>query len=136
MDHPRIGIFTIGKRMPGAPIATFRLVFSGSHVTGSGEVTQATNPPLRIETYVVGTFTEIVWGADAQLIIALTGHKYPTVMPPDPVNATCTIALDTENVGKGPVKSVASLAYLDPNGSWKELRDQPAAVTWLPLPEQ
>jgi hypothetical protein len=134
MNHPRIGIFTIGKRMPGAPIATLRLIFNGNRVTGSGEVTQATNPPLRIETYLAGTSSEIVWNGDAQMIIALTGYKYPMLTPPDPVNVRCTIALDSE--GKAPVKSVATLDYLEPNGTWKELRDQPVTVVWLPLPEQ
>ena len=50
MDRPRIGIFTIGPRMPGAPHASFQLVFNGHRVTGAGQVNQALSPPLRLET--------------------------------------------------------------------------------------
>lgn len=136
MDFPRIGIFTIGKRMPGAPLATFHLVFTGGRVTGSGQVTQAVSPPLRVETYLSGTSAEIVWGADEQLNISLNGHEFPTVMPPNPMNVECSIALDSNSNGKDGGKSTANLRYLDAGGNWKELRDQPVAVAWLPLSEQ
>ena len=56
-------------------------------------------------------------------------------MPPNPLNVECSIALDSSGYARDTRKSTASLRYLEASGKWKELRDQPVKVVWVPITE-
>ena len=127
MEILSVAQIRIGDNKPGAPVFTMNISFGeGGSVIGSGRVTQAVNPPLAIPTYLSGRYSLIVWGADTEEIITLTGHEFHTPMPPNPVNAECTMRIDSKSRETG----VATYRYLDGNGKWVELKSVPLVVTW------
>ena len=131
MNHQLTGHFTIGTRMPGAITFTCALTLEGGHVVGIGALTQAIHPALDIHTYLAGTSVSILWGADDTQVISLTGHTWSTPMPPNPVNVTCTMQLDSKTPGRG----VASVRYLDAQGVWIPLENLPVHGQWQRAPE-
>lgn len=121
-----VGEYRIGGNLPGAPLFKLTLTFSdGGRVVGQGHITQATNPPLEISTYVSGRSELILWGADAQQIISLTGHEFATPMPPNPVNVECMISIG----GKTPNAGLANYSYRDEKGDWVKLQNVPVTAT-------
>ncbi len=124
MEQTKIGQLIIGNQIPGAPLFTVTLIESGvGHVTGFGKVTQTTNPPLDLVENVAGTIALIVWGADTQTNIQLTGWPGPGVTGNvGQPNLYATIVLDSEKSKPG----VAQVRYQEPGtGRWITLQNQP-----------
>jgi hypothetical protein len=131
MEGKMIGVFSIGTGMPGAPLFKTVLTFWNGAVSGQGQVTQAINPPLDVTSFLSGSVHEIVWGADVQTVITLTGHQFATPTPPNPVNVDCAICIDSRNMSK----AAASLSYMDQSGKWTRLTKLPVKVDWISMPQ-
>jgi hypothetical protein len=131
MEGKMIGVFSIGTGMPGAPLFRSVLTFWNGRVSGQGHITQATNPPLDVTSFLSGSDHEIVWGADVESIITLTGHQFATPMPPNPVNVDCVIGIDSKDTSK----AAASLSYMDQTGKWTRLTKLPVKVDWISMPQ-
>lgn len=130
MQAHTVGYFTIGAQKPGAVTFQCTLTVHAGYVSGMGHVAQAISPPLNTATYVSGTSALIESGADTTQIISLTGHEFPTPMPPNPKNVECTIMLDSRNAAR----NLASLSYIDEQGQWVKLNNQAVKVTWQHAP--
>ena len=114
----------IGGDKPGAPSFRMPLLTNGNVATGIGRITQATNPPLDINTQLAGRTSLIVFGADVTRSIQLTGRELPVLLP-DPINVrNCDIVLQ----GAEGTHGSASYEYLQ-NGQWRKV-EGPATATW------
>src|SRR5258708_1223534 len=80
VEHVQI---QIGGDKPGAPTFRLELLINGTAVSGVGRITQAISPPLEVRTYLTGRTSLLVFGGDVTRIIQLTGHEFPTPLPPN-----------------------------------------------------
>jgi hypothetical protein len=128
-----VGLFPlalqIGDAIPGALTFTMHLVVNTPQetVTGFGNISQSTNPPVNIETKLDGTYTYMtVMPKQTSVLIVATG--YPIIVwPPNagigPVilpNVEVRIVLDSAWE-----KGTASYKYQDANGTWHNVSDAP-----------
>lgn len=114
----------IGGNIPGAPSLRMHLLLNESLATGVGRITQATNPPLNMQTQLAGRTSIIVFGADATQTIQLTGRELP-ISHPDQINVrNCDIALKGIEGKHG----TASYEYLN-NGQWHKV-EGPVTASW------
>ena len=77
-----IGCYQIGGDKPGAPLFMVHLMFNApdKRVSGSGEITQAINPPLDIHSRLQGNYTYMtVMPRIVHILISLDG--YPALVP-------------------------------------------------------
>lgn len=121
--------FEVGGQMPGAPLFKVNLLVyaSGKTVTGFGEITQTTSPPLDIKTKLEGTFTYMtVMPRNVHILVVAQGYPQvhwpphggvgPVILP----NVELRMVL-TEDWQSG----VAEYKYLDSKGNWHEIEDAP-----------
>jgi Domain of unknown function (DUF1842) len=119
----------IGGDKPGAPDFRLNLIINGTVVTGVGRISQTTNPPLDIRTYLSGRTSLIVFGSEVTRIIQLTGHEFPTLTPPNPINVRET---DIVLNGVEGTKGHGNYQYLH-NGQLQKV-DGPATAAWSKAP--
>lgn len=119
----------IGANMPGAPSFRMHLLLNENLATGVGRITQATNPPLNINTQLAGRTSIIVFGGNATQTIQLTGHELLMPISPAPINVrNCDIALQGIEGKHG----TASYEYLN-NGQWHKV-EGPVTAVWSKQP--
>ena len=73
------GCFVIGDNsLLGAPTFKADFIFDSSgKVTGEGEITQAVNPPISVETYLDGTYLDLVYMGAPYFKINADGYASP-----------------------------------------------------------
>ena len=124
--------YDIGGDMPGAPL--FKINFSvytpGETVSGIGQITQATNPPLDIGTNLCGQYTYMCVMPDTcHILITATGYpiiKWPQgggIGPVIPPNAELRMVV-TEDWKSG----YANYKYIDSEGNWREITNAPVKL--------
>jgi hypothetical protein len=125
---PHHGHFMIGTRLPGAPYldAFLTVPDNSSTVTGTGLLTQATNPPLHANNSFVGVVTILVSGPSTTQIYSLQGHA----LPPLPGATHVTHLVITLDAIWGPA-GTATYTYVVGAES-REVRDVPVTVKWMP----
>lgn len=115
--------YQIGTGQPGAPRFQLALVFGqDQEVSGRGTITQATNPPLDVQTSLFGHAMRewIVEGLGE--VIVLTGYSNPLNEPIGYVNVQCTMLLENSQF----FKSHAQLSYRkSPTDPWIRLSQLP-----------
>lgn len=122
LDHVQI---QIGGDKPGAPSFRMHLLLNVNVATGIGRISQATNPPLEINTQLAGRTSLIVFGADVTRSIQLTGRELVIPITPEQLNVrNCDIVLQGAEGKHGS----ASYEYLQ-NGQWHKV-EGPATATW------
>jgi Domain of unknown function (DUF1842) len=122
VEHAQI---QIGGDKPGAPAFRINLLVNGPFVTGVGTITQATNPPVNIHTFLTGRTSLIVFGGNVTRVIQLTGHENPTPLPPNPINVQqVDIVLD----GLEGTRGSGHYQYLR-NDQFQQA-EGPATATW------
>ncbi len=135
--HQEVGLFPVKYRIAtpriGSPILTLQLLIStpNQKITGHGHATQATNPPLTINSNMVGSYHYLVFGADVKITASLTGYPdaplgsglAPILLPDLEVNLV--LAQDWKS-------GTASYRYRDVQGKWHFIED--AAVTFQESP--
>ncbi len=120
------GVFTIGTAKPGAVMlkAILSVPHNSSTVSGHGGLTQATNPPLNVNSAFHGVVHSLGFGPDKQ-IYALQGTAVPPLLGAPHVTQLW-IALD----GTWGTKGTATYTYV--TGSvFHEVKDVLVAVQWL-----
>ena len=120
--------YQIGGNMPGAPTFKVHLMVytPDKRVTGFGEITQATNPPLEVATKILGSYTYMtVMPDNTHILVTATGYP-PIQWPPHggigpviPPNVELRMVL-SDDWSKG----TAQYRYYA-NGSWHEITDAP-----------
>jgi hypothetical protein len=120
------GVFTIGTRMPGAPLlqAILTVGANSSMVTGHGTLTQTTNPPLHANNSFQGVVHALGLGP-AKQVYALHGQAIPPLFGAPHVSQLI-IVLD----GIWGTQGKATYAYVT-GAVMHEVRDVPVAVRWL-----
>lgn len=121
--------YEIGGDMPGAPLFKVNLgVYTPAEtVSGIGNITQATNPPLDIGTRLHGQYTYMcVMPKTCHILITATGYpiiKWPQgggIGPVIPPNVDLRMVV-TEDWKSG----TANYKYVDDKGNWHEITDAP-----------
>ena len=135
-SNAKMGLFIvsyeIGGNMPGAPLfkVNFSVYTPGETVSGSGHITQTTNPPLDIGTNLYGQYTYMcVMPKSCHILITATG--YPMIKwnpswgigPVIPSNTELKMVL-TEDWKSG----TANYKYMDSKGNWHEIKDAPVKM--------
>jgi hypothetical protein len=124
--------YEIGGNMPGAPLLKVSLMVytPGKAVSGYGIITQATNPPLKIETKLHGDFTYMtVMPKNVHILVVCTGYpviQWPAhggIGPVIPPNVNLRMVL-TEDWKSG----TANYQYLDANGNWHNIENAPVKI--------
>lgn len=135
MSSSQAGLFlvhyTIGTGAPGAPTLHLSLAVNTAHKTlhGTGEITQAVNPPVNVHARVDGTYLPILIMGSPSLLVEATGM--PPVHWPD----------RRRSQGPGPVilpnlflrmvldgsweSGTAYYRYQNAEGQWVEVNDAP-----------
>jgi hypothetical protein len=121
--------YEVGKAMPGAPLFSISLMVytPGEKVSGFGEITQTTHPPLDIKTKLEGTFTYMtVMPRNVHILVVATGYPpihWPASAGIGPVilpNVDLRMVLE-EDWESG----TANYKYMDAKGNWNEIKDAP-----------
>ena len=121
--------YEIGGAMPGAPLfkASLMVYTPDERITGFGEITQTTNPPLDIKTKLEGNYTYMtVMPRNVHILITAQGYP-PIHWPPGggigpviPPNVELRMVVE-ENWQSG----TANYKYLDGKGNWHDIKDAP-----------
>jgi len=122
-----VGDFRIGTGLAGAKSlhAILTVPDKSSMVHGTGLLTQAVNPPLRIESHLSGVVHATGVGP-AKQIFALHGSPIPPGLLGTPVITDHLIVLD----GVWGTKGTATYAYWI-GSTFEEVKDVPVTVNWL-----
>ncbi len=130
----KVGLFwacyEIGGQMPGAPLFKVNLgVYTPEEkVSGMGQITQTTNPPLDIPTHLVGEYSYMcVMPQNCHIFVKLTGFSIMPVPPPDGGMANITMPnVQLKMFLDGDwQKGVATYKYRDDKGNWHEIENAP-----------
>jgi hypothetical protein len=132
----KVGLFpacyVIGDVKPGAKLFKVSLLVNapGKTVSGYGTVTQAINPPLRVETKLNGDFTYMtVMPKNVHILVVATGYPgihwppHGGIVPVIPANVHLRMVL-SEDWKSG----TASYQYLDARGNWQSIEDAPVKI--------
>jgi len=123
--------YRIGKNMPGAPVFTVYLGINtvNKNINGVGEVTQATNPPLSIETVLNGSFAYMcIMHKECHVLVKLGGvpcSEHPE-HPSGILNTDLHMVL-----GDDWKSGTATYRYRD-GGKWVEFTDAPVERVEVP----
>ena len=124
--------YQIGGDMPGAPLFKVSLTVytPGKSVNGYGVITQATNPPLKVESKLSGDFTYMtVMPKNVHILVVLTGYPilhwshHAGIGPVIGPNVNLRMVL-TEDWKSG----TANYQYLDANGNWVNIENAPVKI--------
>ncbi len=124
--------YEIGGNMPGAPLfkVNFSVYTAGKILSGSGHITQATNPPLDIGTHLHGQYSYMcVMPQTCHILVTATGYPIEHLSPlfgPGPVlpaNIELRMVLN-EDWKSG----TANYKYIDNEGNWNEITDAPVKI--------
>ncbi len=124
--------YEIGGDMPGAPLFKVSLTVytPGKSVSGHGVITQATNPPLKVETKLQGDFTYMtVMPKNVHILVVATGYPilhwshHAGIGPVIGPNVNLRMVL-TEDWKSG----TANYQYLDANGNWVNIENAPVKI--------
>ena len=120
------GVFTIGTQNPGAPTlhAILSVPANSSIVSGHGQLTQAINPPLQINSAFHGVVHALGLGP-AKQIYTLQGTAIPPLLG-GPHVTQLVIALD----GIWGSKGTATYTYVT-GSKFHVVADVPVTVKWL-----
>lgn len=135
MSSIETGLFLVNYRVgtgaPGAPTLNLSLAVNAAHKTlhGIGEITQAVNPPVDVETRVDGTYLKIQIMGSPSLLVEASGMP-PVVHWPDrrrqgpgtvilPNFFLRMVLQDWESGG------TAYYRYQNAEGQWVEVNDVP-----------
>lgn len=116
--------YEIGNNMPGSVFFKCHLMVytPGKTENGYGVITQATNPPLHIESNLQGDFSYMtVMPKDTHILVVITG--YPITGPVGSPNVKLRMAL-SEDWKSG----TANYQYLDAKGNWVNIENVPVKV--------
>lgn len=124
--------YEIGGDKPGAPLFKVSLLVytPGKSVSGYGVITQATSPPLKVETKLHGDFTYMtVMPRNVHILVVATGYPIihwpphggigPVILP----NVNLRMVL-TEDWKSG----TANFQYLDANGKLVNIENAPVKI--------
>ncbi len=121
--HAEIGLFPVNYRIttgvPGAPLLRTQLLVStpDQRVTGFGQITQTTNPPLDIRARLNGDYGYLAFEGGSRIMMNLKGFPVSTLPPGSGVGPVLL-----ENIGGNLLLSSdfrsgsASFWYLDNAG--------------------
>ena len=128
--------YRIGTNLPGAPtfIVHFLVNTPQQHVSGLGEITQTTNPPLDIQTHLTGTYVKMAirMPPNPEFFISVSAIGYAASVPPNstivmPPNVQLHMIL-TPDWQKGH----ASYRYVDNKGQWHDVTNAPVSIIHNP----
>jgi hypothetical protein len=122
-----VGHFLIGTGQPGALSlnAVLTVPQSSSTVTGTGVLTQETNPPLNATTHFHGLVTVLVFGGSTKQVYSLSGA-------PQLIGAAFVINLHITLDGIWGTEGKATYIYTrGGQTSAIEVKDVPVKVRWL-----
>lgn len=127
-----IGSWEIGSKLVGAPQLTVHLTFdapSGA-VTGMGQLTQPTSPPLNQSSRLSGDYTYLtVMPNTSHILITLTGVPVLEWPPNGGVGPVMMPNLRLRMVLEPDWQSgTASFEYLDANGTWQRVESAQAQM--------
>ena len=128
----QVGLFPvsyeIGGNMPGAPLFKVNLVvFTPARtVNGAGHITQATNPPLDVQTSLFGQYTYMtVMPNNSHILVTALGH--PTTLGPgtpvSPPNVQLRMVLSSDWKS-----GTANYEYLGSNRQWHRVDNAPVKL--------
>jgi hypothetical protein len=127
-----IGSWEIGTMLPGAPLLTIHLALAASTctVTGLGQITQATNPPLNVTSRLDGDYTYMTVMPDAShILITVTGYPVLNLPPGSGIgpaiapNLNLRMVLDSDWQ-----RGTATFSYLAPDGTWQRIESATAHI--------
>lgn len=120
----------------GAPVFNVHFTVNTPKETvhGVGHITQATNPPLDVETKLDGSFTYMAVMPDStHILVTVTGYPiiqwppYGGIGPVIPPNAELRMVL--ENDWKS---GTANYKYIDDNGNWQAIDNAKVQISISP----
>jgi hypothetical protein len=114
--------YDIGTGAPGAPLFHVNLMVNvvKKTVTGTGVITQATMPPLHIDTRLAGQFRLLTLDSTTYIVVTLSGKSL--LLPPMP-NTSLLMLLQY-----GWKSGVADYTYVDSAGHNHEVSNVPVKV--------
>lgn len=114
--------YEIGTGQPGAPAFALTLTFGpDNEVSGRGIVTQAIDPPLRLQTWLFGSDLRN-WEIGIGQIVRLTGYSVAPVEPMGFINVECTLVFRERGAADG----LAQLSLRDSaTARWTVLENLP-----------
>lgn len=134
--QPKVGLFVasyvIGTQQPGAPRFTVHLLVNAptETVTGQGEITQAVNPPLNLQTRLQGSYTYMtVMPSNTHILVTATGYpiidwpEHGGIGPVIPPNVDLRMVL-TDDWRTG----TANYRYMDAQGNWNSVNNVPVQL--------
>ena len=132
----QVGLFPvcyeIGGNMPGAPLFKVSLLVytPGKAVSGFGIITQATNPPLKIETKLHGDFTYMtVMPKNVHILVVATGYPIIHWPPHGGIGPVILPNVHLRMVLKEDWKSgTANFQYIDAKGNWHNIENAPVKM--------
>lgn len=128
----QVGLFPvsyeIGGNMPGAPLFRVNLVVftPAKTVHGAGHISQATNPPLSVNTILSGQYTYMtVMPNNSHILVTATGHPVALgpgtpVLPPN-VQLRMVLSSDWKS-------GTANYEYQDSNHHWHTIDNAPVKL--------
>jgi hypothetical protein len=124
--------YEIGGDKPGAPLFKVSLLVytPGKTVSGYGIITQATNPPLKIETKLNGDFTYMtVMPRIVHILVVATGYPDIHWPPHGGIGPVIPPKVHLRMVLKENWKSgTANYQYLDSKGNWHNIKNAPVKI--------
>lgn len=121
--------YHIGGDKPGAPLFKVSLLVytPGKTVGGYGIVTQATSPPLKVETRLHGDFTYMtVMPRNVHILVVATGYPIIHWPPHGGIGPVILPNVHLRMVLKEDWKSgTANFQYVDSKGNWHNIENAP-----------
>jgi hypothetical protein len=124
-----IACYEIGTGKPGAQLFSVNLgVYTPEEtVSGSGLITQTTNPPLKISVHLVGQYTYMcVMPKNCHILVTLNGYpivKWPSLGGAGPVlQAVVELRMVLTDDWKS---GTATYSYVDASGNKHEVKNVP-----------
>lgn len=129
--------YQVGTGEPGAPMLHLSLAVNSAHRTlhGIGEITQAVNPPVDVDTRVDGTYLPILILDSPSLLVEATGMPPVVHWPDRRRQGPGTVILPNlflRMVLQGWESGTAYYRYQNAEGRWVEVNDVPVKKVDVP----
>ena len=103
-------------------------------VNGIGHITQATNPPLNLNTQLQGTYTYMATMSSVNILVVLTGYPVANLPPNGGVGPVLMPNVQLRMVLSQDWKTgTANYKYVDNSGQWKEMDNVPVKLLNSPI---
>lgn len=122
--------YQVGTGAPGAPTLHLSLAVNAAHraLHGIGEITQAVNPPVDVDTRVDGTYLPILIMGAPSLLVEASGMPPVVHWPDRRRQGPGTVILPNlflRMVLQGWEGGTAYYRYQNAEGQWVEVKDVP-----------